>query len=130
VVLVHRKDPPEQVEGGEVHAGELRASDGHGVVRGLRLRPQHPAAPERREAGLRRAGGERFRQLIQLRHPVVSNGHRNVAGQDLGRSLPFQRPSGPVVQLGDDRVEIGEGVDGQVGSLREVLPEHPVGVLV
>ena len=38
--------------------------------------------------------------------------------------------AGPIVEFGGDEVEVGSGVHGEVGALREVLTEQSVGVLV
>jgi hypothetical protein len=48
----------------------------------------------------------------------------------LGRCLPAEGFAGPGVECVSDRLELVGGPPGQVGALREVLAQQPVGVLV
>ena len=50
--------------------------------------------------------------------------------ESLGRCLPAEGLSGPVVEGGSDCVEVVLVVAGQVGALGEVLAQQAVGVLV
>ena len=50
--------------------------------------------------------------------------------EDLDRLAPVQRFAGPAVQLCGDSIKFFLRVQGQIGSLGEVLAEKPVGVLV
>ncbi len=57
-----------------------------------------------------------------------------VVGEELSELLAggavAEALAGPVVELVGDGLELGGGVDGQVGALGEVLAEQPVDVLV
>lgn len=41
-----------------------------------------------------------------------------------------EHDAGPAVELGFDAGKVTGGVDGEIGRLREILPQQPVGVLV
>jgi hypothetical protein len=61
---------------------------------------------------------------------VVSSFERDELSESFDRCLPLQGFAGSVVELGGDGVEVGLGVDREVGSFGEELADQPVPVLV
>ena len=81
-------------------------------------------------------GGSLIHLLLVLAVIVVayqladSTGRRNNLSVRLAWFQPTQGLSRPPVDLSSDSVELGLGVDREVGALREVLAQEAVGVLV
>src|SRR6266566_1964374 len=62
--------------------------------------------------------------------PAGSTGRRNTLAKSLGWGLEVQCFPWPFVEFTRHAVEMGLGVRRQIGSVREVLPQQPVGVFV
>src|SRR4029453_58779 len=77
-------------------------------------------------------------RISVVMHRVDSSGRRNTAYvsclkelvQSLGRCSPAQGLSRPAVEGCSHRCKVVRAVHAEVGALREVLPQQPVGVLV
>ena len=65
-----------------------------------------------------------------LKRGAVSTGRRNTGMEFTSRGIKVQSFSRALVELASHLVEVGLGVAGQVGFLREVLAQQTVGVLV
>jgi hypothetical protein len=61
---------------------------------------------------------------------AVSTGRRNTGMEFTRWSIKVQSFSRALVELPSHLIEVGLGVDGQVGLLRGVLSQQTVGVLV
>jgi hypothetical protein len=61
---------------------------------------------------------------------VVSRGRRNTGLQSIRGSLKSQCFSGTLIEAQRDLVQVGLTVAGQVGLLRQVLAQEPIGVFV
>src|ERR1700677_4809507 len=61
---------------------------------------------------------------------MAPSGGRARGGEELRGALPVERLAWPVVDLCGDPHNVLDGVDAQVGALREVVAQQPVHVLV
>jgi hypothetical protein len=53
-----------------------------------------------------------------------------MSGELFGGCLPAEGLAGAGVEFGGDRGDLLGAVDAQIGALRKILPQQPVGVLV
>ena len=62
--------------------------------------------------------------------PAGSTDRRNTLSEPLCWCLEFQGLSRPLIELAGDRAQLGLGMDRQISSTGQILPEQPVGVFV